>query len=153
MVNIRISPPPAFFGWVTFESPECVEKALASAPIMLFDDDKGFCGFLKVMRVAPKSRTNSSRKKEFASADLTQTTIECAQEKPTLPSPEDPRSIDRVAAAEGQQGKLVVVDTASNGFPLVQELVQQGAYTIFLPWQVPSIYKLEILWANGETQS
>ena len=114
---------------------------------MLFDDDKGFCGFLKVMRVAPKSRTNSSRKKEFASADLTQTTIECAQEKPTLPSPEDPRSIDRVAAAEGQQGKLVVVDTnvlLSNGFPLIQELIQQGVCTVFLPWQVPSRYELKI---------
>ena len=41
---------------------------------------------------------------------------------------------------EGQQGKLVmVVDTnvlLSNGFPLVQELIQRGLCTIFLPWQV-----------------
>ena len=39
-----------------------------------------------------------------------------------------------------QQGKLVmVVDTnvlLSNGFPLVQELIQRGLCTIFLPWQV-----------------
>ena len=41
---------------------------------------------------------------------------------------------------EGQQGKLVmVVDTnvlLSNGFPLVQELIQRGLCIIFLPWQV-----------------
>ena len=41
---------------------------------------------------------------------------------------------------DGQQGKLVmVVDTnvlLSNGFPLVQELIQRGLCTIFLPWQV-----------------
>jgi len=41
---------------------------------------------------------------------------------------------------EEQQGKLVmVVDTnvlLSNGFPLVQELIQRGLCTIFLPWQV-----------------
>ena len=61
VVNIRISPPPALFGRVTFESPECVEKALASVPIMLFDDN-GFCGFLKVMRVEPKSRTQGPTK-------------------------------------------------------------------------------------------
>ena len=47
---------------------------------------------------------------------------------------------------EGQQGKLVmVVDTnvlLSNGFPLVQELIQRGLCTIFLPWQVKSQYDL-----------
>merc|ERR1719430_2059194 len=47
---------------------------------------------------------------------------------------------DMVPAAEGQHGKLVmVVDTnvlLSNGFPLVQELIQRGLCTIFLPWQV-----------------
>ena len=44
---------------------------------------------------------------------------------------------------EGQQGKLVmVVDTnvlLSNGFPLVQELIQRGLCTIFLPWQVNGV--------------
>ena len=52
------------------------------------------------------------------------------------------------AAAEGQHGKLVmVVDTnvlLSNGFPLVQELIQRGVCTVFLPWQVHSEYELKI---------
>ena len=43
---------------------------------------------------------------------------------------------------DGQQGKLVmVVDTnvlLSNGFPLVQELIQCCLCTIYLPWQVKS---------------
>ena len=55
---------------------------------------------------------------------------------------------DMVPAAEGQHGKLVmVVDTnvlLSNGFPLVQELIQRGVCTVFLPWQVPSEYELKI---------
>ena len=55
---------------------------------------------------------------------------------------------DMVPAAEGQHGKLVmVVDTnvlLSNGFPLVQELIQRGVCTVFLPWQVPSEYELII---------
>ena len=54
---------------------------------------------------------------------------------------------DMVPAAEGQHGKLVmVVDTnvlLSNGFPLVQELIQRGVCTVFLPWQVPSEYELK----------
>ena len=60
---------------------------------------------------------------------------------------------DMVPAAEGQHGKLVmVVDTnvlLSNGFPLVQELIQRGVCTVFLPWQVPSEYELKIFWASG----
>ena len=61
VVNVWICQPPFFFGWVTFESPECVERALASVPIMLFDDNKGFRGLLKVATwVEPKNRTNSS---------------------------------------------------------------------------------------------
>ena len=55
---------------------------------------------------------------------------------------------DMVPAAEGQHGKLVmVVDTnvlLSNGFPLVQELIQRDVCTVFLPWQVPSEYELQI---------
>ena len=55
---------------------------------------------------------------------------------------------DMVPSAEGQHGKLVmVVDTnvlLSNGFPLVQELIQRGVCTVFLPWQVPSEYELKI---------
>ena len=55
---------------------------------------------------------------------------------------------DMVPAPEGQHGKLVmVVDTnvlLSNGFPLVQELIQRGVCTVFLPWQVPSEYELKI---------
>ena len=55
---------------------------------------------------------------------------------------------DMVPAAEGQHGKLVmVVDTnvlLSNGFPLVQELIQRGVCTVFLPWQVHSEYELII---------
>ena len=50
---------------------------------------------------------------------------------------------DMVPAAEGQHGKLVmVVDTnvlLSNGFPLVQELIQRGVCTVFLPWQVQNM--------------
>ena len=61
---------------------------------------------------------------------------------------------DMVPAAEGQHGKLVmVVDTnvlLSNGFPLVQELIQRGVCTVFLPWQVPSEYELKIFWVNGD---
>ena len=55
---------------------------------------------------------------------------------------------DMVPAAQGQHGKLVmVVDTnvlLSNGFPLVQELIQRGVCTVFLPWQVHSEYELKI---------
>ena len=55
---------------------------------------------------------------------------------------------DMVPAAEGHHGKLVmVVDTnvlLSNGFPLVQELIQRGVCTVFLPWQVPSEHELKI---------
>ena len=52
---------------------------------------------------------------------------------------------------EGQQGKLVmVVDTnvlLSNGFPLVQELLQRCLCTIFLPWQVKP-YKVSLDFKN-----
>ena len=52
---------------------------------------------------------------------------------------------------EGQQGKLVmVVDTnvlLSNGFPLVQELLQRCLCTIFLPWQVKP-YKISLDFKN-----
>ena len=52
---------------------------------------------------------------------------------------------------EGQQGKLVmVVDTnvlLSNGFPLVQELLQRCLCTIFLPWQVKP-YKVSLVFKN-----
>ena len=55
---------------------------------------------------------------------------------------------DMVPAAEGHHGKLVmVVDTnvlLSSGFLLVQELIQRGVCTVFLPWQVPSEYELKI---------
>ena len=57
VINIWISPPPSYFGFVTFDSVESVNKTLASAPILLFG-----CHKLNVERKMPEHVSKGKRR-------------------------------------------------------------------------------------------
>ena len=90
----------------------------------------------------------SSRVRELLKEELLKRELLKEEVMEVMEGVEEEGEHNMVPAAEGQHGKLVmVVDTnvlLSNGFPLVQELIQRGVCTVFLPWQVPSEYELKI---------